>query len=231
MLIESGVALVRSVAQGLAGRGIPTEDLVAEGFVGLVRAADAFDPERGVRFSTFAFRYARHAMTRLFSAQSPRGRMKNDSRRLVKEWEAAVDTLTAELGIVPDDGEVAEHLGWLEERVAKARRLHASLAVWSRRKPLDSSDAIDHDTPDANELPDDSEQGKTRNAIQLLLSNLPARERQAIALMYGIESPEPLGAEAAAAIMGCTSGEVKRLQTSAHGRLRRIKRRMVLTNI
>ncbi len=221
-LIQSGLGLVRAIARTLSHRGISTEDLMSEGTVGLIRAVDGFDPECGVRFGTFAFRHIRHSMTRLFAAESPRGKLTSESRRLVSVWESAVASLTATSGETPDDSTVARELDWPIDRVGKARRLHAQVAKWSRKLAVDVSEAEQHESSLSSQRTSESDEGSVSpSKCRALLNKLTPRERQAVSLMYGIDVPERMNAKAAAAVMGCSSQELRRLQVSAHGRLKR----------
>lgn len=218
-LIVANVRLVRSIARSLDKKGVALDDLVAEGNVGLVRAADRFDFAAGCRFSTFAFPYIRHAMTALFAANSTRGRLKHSSRRLVSKWSQAVTSLTTSNGVPPDDAQVARYLDWTEAEVARARRLHDSTSTQARDAAL-QSDAIERQEEMGEQPPLTDEEDAQRRSVQRLLSVLSPREREAIEMMYGFGGTERLDARRTAGAMGCSVQEVFRLKAIAHAKLR-----------
>src|SRR3972149_4521819 len=108
-LIESCLAMVRYFARRLVPRDAPIEfeDGVSEGYVGLVRAARAFDPERGVAFSTFAAISIRGAIIDALRRATPVSRRRSRDLRLVDQ---APVRLAVELGRDPEDAEIAHHL-------------------------------------------------------------------------------------------------------------------------
>jgi len=119
-LIESCLAMVRYFARRLVPRDAPIEfeDGVSEGYVGLVRAARAFDPERGVAFSTFAAISIRGAIIDALRRATPVSRRRSRDLRLVDQ---ARVRLAVELGRDPEDAEVARHLGLDPARLDRLR--------------------------------------------------------------------------------------------------------------
>lgn len=218
-LIVSNVRLVRSIARSLDKKGVALDDLVAEGNVGLVRAADRFDFAAGCRFSTFAFPYIRHAMTALFAANSSRGRLKHSARRIVSRWSQAVTSLTTSNGVAPDDTQVAEYLEWTLTEVARARRLHDSTSTQARDSVLQSDAMERQDEMSASHISSEDDEAQ-RESVQRLLGVLSPRERQAIEMMYGFGGLERMDARRTAGAMGCSVQEVFRLKSLAHAKLR-----------
>ncbi len=118
-LIEQNLGLVHACAHKLKGRGIEYDDLFQAGCVGIIKAADAFDPERGVRFSTYAVPVILGEIKRLFrdggSVKVSRG-LKELSQKLTRERER----FTVKNGREPSVGELAQLLGISDEAVVEA---------------------------------------------------------------------------------------------------------------
>lgn len=110
-LVERNLRLVVSIATRHAGRGVPLEDLVQEGAIGLMRAADKFDPERGWKFSTYATYWIRQSITRAIATSSRQIRLPQHVHdRLVAAARARAD-LRATLGRDPSPAEISSALG------------------------------------------------------------------------------------------------------------------------
>jgi len=221
-LVERNLALVHSIARGFDPRGDIYEDLYAEGALALMRAANNFDPDAGCRFSTFAFQHVRHAMLGLLGAKSPRNKLPREVRRYVKAWDAAVATLSAQIGRPPTDEEVAEHLEWDEATVRKARSAAGTAANLSHSRSVDAEPDILPDADDQLEsVGDDESRASLKRRVAELFSHLTPKEREVMELLYGISVPRRVGREAAASILGCPATTVKHLQIAAERKLRR----------
>lgn len=219
-LIEASSGLVVGIARGLSNRGIPLEELIAEGNIGLIRAVDRFDPEAGCRLSTFAFRHIRHAMTRLFAKNSLRGRLSNATRRKVSAWETASGTLAARLGESPSDDDVAIELGWSVDEVARARRAFTQTSRCTLQLAMQETYSSRAEAMNI----DSSRTLEARQKLQRLFAFLDPRERQAMELLHGINMPSRVAPDSVARIMHCSTAEVLRLRAAAQGKLMRHRR-------
>jgi RNA polymerase sigma factor for flagellar operon FliA len=108
--------------QVLAGCRLEYDDLVGEGHIGLVQAANNYDESRGVKFSTFASTRVRGAMLDAIRRESP---LPRELARSARDYDDAVDSLAAELGFSPDDADVAARLNVSTKRLAEVKRLQA----------------------------------------------------------------------------------------------------------
>jgi RNA polymerase sigma-B factor len=139
-LVEEMMPLVRSLANRYAGRGEPTEDLVQVGAIGLVKAIDRFELEKGVELSTYAVptivgEIRRHFRDRTWGVHVPR-RLKELSMRLARTR----DDLSAELGRSPTVAELAEAVGVDEEEVIDALQASKAYAPRSLDQPHDDDE-------------------------------------------------------------------------------------------
>jgi len=121
-LIESNLRLVISIARRYVRPGLPLEDLVQEGAIGLIRAIRNFDVERGLRFSTYAVHWIRQSVGRAADAQTNMIRLPNHAIDSLRKIERTRNELRAALGKEPTDEEIAKQLDMPVSKVAKLAR-------------------------------------------------------------------------------------------------------------
>lgn len=213
-LILGNMDFVRALARRYADRGEPLEDLVQVGMVGLINAADRFDPARGFDFRSFAAptilgEIRRHFRDRAWSVSVPR-RVKDDSIRIG----SLVEQVSASLGRTPTVAEIAAGSGLTVDRVLDA------LAANSAYRPdsLSESPWLD-DADHSRDLPTaESGYGEAEDRIALhgALHVLPARERVILHLRF----ERGMLQSQIAAEVGLSQMHVSRLITQALQRLR-----------
>ncbi|MEU8135980.1 sigma-70 family RNA polymerase sigma factor [Streptodolium elevatio] len=135
-LVEVNLSLVRFAVRGMSNRGASREDVMQTGMVGLIKALDAFDPERGIAFASYALPTIRGEVKRLFRdtcwpVHVPRGQ-----QELFLAVTRAADTLHQRLGREASNGEVAAHLGIDEGEVAYGRDADHAYTVDSLDTPV-----------------------------------------------------------------------------------------------
>ena len=181
-LVEEVMPLVRSLANRYAGRGEPTEDLVQVGAIGLVKAIDRFELEKGVELSTYAVptivgEIRRHFRDRTWGVHVPR-RLKELSMRLSRTR----DDLSAELGRSPTVAELAEAVGVDEEEVIDALQASKAYAPRSLDQPHDD------DEPARPTGLADEERGyaalERGSVVRQGLDTLDERERRIVVLRF-----------------------------------------------
>ena len=133
-LIERDLRLVVSAAKRYRGMGLPFEDLIQEGNLGLMRAVEKYDPERGFRFSTYSTWWIRQAIGRAVANKARMIRLPVHRREKLNKLGGAYDELSLELERRPTEEEVAGRLGWFVEEVRLTRSTAADAA--SLEQPL-----------------------------------------------------------------------------------------------
>src|SRR5262245_10613084 len=217
--VEAGLPFVEALARRMAAtmpHSIDLSDLVQDGVIGLIDAAERFDEGRGIKFETFAERRIRGAMIDALRKDAwPRG-----VRRVRRELEAAREKLRATLGHEPSLSDLAAAIGADEKRLGKTI---VRINTIESTSPLSCGDHIDEAqlpavlVPAEPERPDHAyERTEVRERVRGAIETLPVRERRVISLYYyGEVTMKEIGAE-----LGVNESRVSQLHARALRRLR-----------
>ncbi len=226
-LILSNVRLVVKIAHDFKGLGLPILDLVSEGNIGLMRAVEKFDPNKGAKFSSYAAWWIKQAMRRALANQSRTVRVPVQSAGKINKIRQAREALREKLQREPADSEIAEVLHLTERTVSSLRR--ADLHGFSLNDPIQAGEngQFEDIIPDKTTLSPDKLFLRRENIAQILsiLDTLDEREQAVLKMRFGLDGNKPRTLEEVSKKVGRTRERVRQIQNSALAKLKDILNR------
>lgn len=221
-LIKANLRLVVKIAHDFKGFGLPLLDLISEGNIGLMRAAEKFDPSKGAKFSSYSAWWIKQSMRRALSQKSRTIRVPVASAGKINKIRTAKIQLSESLGRGPTDVEIAEHLD-LTKRTVQGLKL-ADFKTFSLHDPIQKGEegSFEDIIPDIGAAtPDDIAECKENiERLRALIQRLDQRERVILIMRYGLDGSRPQTLEEVSKVIGRTRERVRQIQMQSLKKLR-----------
>ena len=220
-LVSSNLRLVVNIAKRFNGRGMTLGDLIEEGNLGLLRAVDSFDPEHGVRFSTYSAWWIKQSIKRAILSNAQPIHIPTYMVELINQWRYTSAELESQLGRVPDLEEMARAM---KVPIRKAKAIQHIVGVVNAGFQGDSAEdstSLDEAIEDGKAASPEDELGsdeELEKAVQLL-GRIDPREAEVLSLRFGLNGCKVLTLKQIGKKLGLTRERVRQIQHNALMRL------------
>jgi RNA polymerase primary sigma factor len=219
-MINSNLRLVVSQARRYQGHGLPMEDLVQEGMLGLIRAVEKFDWRRGFKFSTYGTLWIRQALQRGLQNHGRTIRLPVHVAQRQTKVRKVESELSTKLGREPTDEEIAAEAKLPVEEVAELRELTRGLTSLDQPVGEDGETAFGDLLASDQPRPDEEvETTERQELISGAVEQLPQAERDVIRLRFGLAGTEPLNLRQTGLELGIPLGKARELEQKGLSRL------------
>ncbi len=221
-LVESNLRFVVSVAKKYLGCGLPLHDLIAEGILGLIEAARRFDPDKGVKFISYAVWWIRQSIMQALAQQTGAVKIPVKQAVLVNKITRSYGELLKKLGREPTTEELAEYVGMDPKEIERL------LSICQVPLSLDTPIGDEEDTTFKDflkgegtaEVEEKVVQEELKQSIQEMLEQLTPQEKKIIIMRFGLDGSEPKTLREIGEKLGISRERVRQLETRAKKKMK-----------
>lgn len=220
-LVQANLRLVVSIAKKYIGQGVLFMDLVQEGSLGLIKAAEKFDYSKNFKFSTYATWWIKQTIIRAISNNSRTIRIPVHMTDKIRKFKRMYTTLSFELGRDPTDKEIAERLGMTSKQILSIKKALIKEPISLETPVTDDLNVGDYIEDKSYRSPENQTKNNVlKGSIGNLLSTLPERERKIVCCRFGINGEVPRTLEQLGEIMGYSKERIRQLEDNALTKIR-----------
>lgn len=220
-LVQANLRLVISIAKRYVGQGVLFLDLVQEGSIGLIKAAEKFDYTKSFKFSTYATWWIKQTIIRAISNSSRSIRIPVHMNDKIRKYKKAVLDLTFELNREPSEKELAERLGVSLKRIRSIKKAIIKEPISLDTPVTDDLNVQDYIVDKSYKSPEEQAQvSDLFTSIPHLLENLDERERRILQHRFGLNKTKPKTLEQLGKILGFSKERIRQLEEIAIKKLR-----------
>jgi RNA polymerase primary sigma factor len=231
-LVCANLRFVVSIAKKYQNRGVSLSDLVNEGNLGLIRAAEKFDDTKGVKFISYAVWWIRQAVIQALAEHGHAVRLPLNRAATIHRISRNANALSQELGREPTRHELAMELDVSEEEIANTLPIgRAPLSLDAPFATGDDAKLLDYLSDETSPSPDDDvvDSGLSES-VEQALARLKGREAPVLRMYFGLDGTEPMTLESIGELFGITRERVRQIKEKGLGRLRRSAQAKVLAS-